>query len=181
VVPGWLTQVSAFTVFLSIGAVGFLFLLISLMFGELFTHFDHSFDHGHDQGGPSILSSRVVGVFITAFGGFGAVATSYGYSVFPASGMGLVSGMVFGAIIYYFAKFLYGQQASTEVRSTDIAGRAARVIVAIPSGGVGQVRFQVGEELVDKVAKSHDGSALAANSIVRILEVYGEMVIVRAE
>jgi len=73
---GWLTQVSAFTVFLSIGGLGFLFLLISLMFGELFAHFDHSFDHSHDQGGPSILSSRVLGVFVTAFGGFGAVATS---------------------------------------------------------------------------------------------------------
>jgi hypothetical protein len=179
--PDWLTQVSTFTVFLSIGAVGFLFLLISLMFGELFSHLDHSFDHGHDQGGPSILSSRVVGVFITAFGGFGAVATSYGYSIVPASGMGFVSGVIFGGIIYYFAKFLYGQQASTDVRSTDMAGRTARVIVAIPGGGVGQVRFQVGEELVDKVAKSHDGSALAANSIVRIQEVHGEMVIVRAE
>jgi len=95
--------------------------------------------------------------------------------------MGFVSGVVFGAIIYYFAKFLYGQQASTEVRTTDMAGRTARVIVAIPSGGVGQVRMQVGEELVDKVAKSHDGSALAANSIVRIQDVHGEMVIVRQE
>ncbi len=179
--PNWLTQVSTFSVFLSIGAVGFFFLLISLMFGELFGHFDHSFDHGHDQGGPSILSSRVVGVFITAFGGFGAVATSYGYSIVAASGMGFVSGMVFGAIIYYFARFLFGQQASTEVRSVDMAGRTARVIIAIPSGGVGQVRFQVGEELVDKVAKAHDGSALAANSIVRIQEVHGEMVIVRQE
>jgi len=41
--------------------------------------------------------------------------------------------------------------------------------------------MQVGEELVDKVAKSHDGSALAANSIVRIQDVHGEMVIVRQE
>ena len=179
--PDWLTQVSAFTVFLTIGAVGFLFLLISLMFGELFSHFDHSFDHGLDKGGPSILSSRVVGVFITAFGGFGAVATGYGYSILPASGVGFASGVVFGAIIYYFAKFLYGQQASTEVRTTDMAGRTARVIVAIPNGGVGQVRMQVGEELVDKVAKSHDGSALATNSIVRIQDVQGEMVMVRQE
>lgn len=100
---------------------------------------------------------------------------------FNTGRMGFVSGVVFGAIIYYFAKFLYGQQASTEVRTTDMAGRTARVIVAIPNGGVGQVRMQVGEELVDKVAKSHDGSALATNSIVRIQDVQGEMVIVRQE
>jgi membrane protein implicated in regulation of membrane protease activity len=179
--PDWLTQLSAFTVFLGIGAIGFVFLLISLIFGELFEHFDHSFDHDHDVGGPSVLSSRVLSVFITAFGGFGALASNYGYSVLPSSAVGFGSGVVFGAIIYYFAKFLYGQQASTEVRSADIAGQTARVVVAIPGGGVGQVRLQVGEELIDKIAKSHDGSAVSANTLVKIQEVHGEMVVVRPQ
>lgn len=179
--PPWLTQISAFTVFLAIGAVGFIFLLISLVFGELFEHFDHSFDHDHDQGGPSVLSSRVLSVFVTAFGGFGALATSYGYTILPASGVGFASGLVFGSIIYYFAKFLYSQQASTEVRSTDIAGRTARVIVAIPKQALGQVRFQIGEELIDKIARSQDGAAIAENTIVQIVEAHGEMVIVRKQ
>ena len=180
--PDWLTQVSAFTVFLAIGAIGFAFLLVSLLFGELFEHFDHSFDHDHDLGGPSILSSRVLSVFITAFGGFGALATNYGYTILPASGVGFASGVVFGGIIYYFAKFLYGQQASTEVRASDLAGRTARVIVTIPGGGgLGQIRMQIGEELVDKIARSQDGAAIPENSVVQIQEVHGEMVIVRPQ
>jgi membrane protein implicated in regulation of membrane protease activity len=179
--PAWLTQVSQFTVFLAIGAVGFIFLLISLVFGELFEHFDHSFDHGYDQGGPSVLSSRVLSVFVTAFGGFGALATSYGYTILPASGVGFASGLVFGGIIYYFAKFLYGQQASTEVRAADIAGRTARVIVAIPKQALGQVRLQIGEELVDKIARSQDGAAISENTVVQIVEAHGEMVIVRKQ
>jgi membrane protein implicated in regulation of membrane protease activity len=179
--PDWLTQISAFTVFLGIGAVGFVFLLISLIFGELFEHFDHGLDADHDLGGPSVLSSRVLSVFITAFGGFGALASNYGYGVLPSSVVGFGSGVVFGGIIYYFAKFLYGQQATTEVRSADIAGRTGRVVVAIPGGGVGQVRLQIGEELVDKIARSRDGSAVAANTLVKIQEVHGEMVIVQPQ
>jgi len=172
-----MTQLSAFTVFLGIGAVGFIFLLISLAFGGIFEHFDHSFDGG-DHGGPSILSTRVLSVFVTAFGGFGALASNAGYGLLPSSGIGFASGVVFGSIIYYFARFLFGQQASTEVRASDMAGRTARVIVSIPANGVGQVRVQIGEELLDKIAKARDGAAVPENSIVRIDEVYGEMVVV---
>jgi membrane protein implicated in regulation of membrane protease activity len=178
-VPDWLSQVSAFTVFLGIGGIGFLFLLISLIFGEVFEHFDSSFDHDLDHGGPTVLSPRVMSVFITAFGGFGAMATHYGLTILPASGVAFISGVVFAAVIYYFARFLYGQQATTEVRSADITGRIARVTVAIPGGGVGQVRLQVGEEIFDKVARSTDGAAIGLNAIVEIQEVLGEVVIVR--
>jgi membrane protein implicated in regulation of membrane protease activity len=170
--------VSAFAVFIGIGCVGFLFLLVSLVFGELFEHFDHSFDHDLDHGGPSFLSSRILSVFITAFGGFGALATHYGLSMLPASGVGFASGAFFATIIYYFARFLYGQQASTTVGSADIAGRTARVIVAIPAGGVGQVRFRIGDELVDKIAKSNGSKPVPENTVVKIEEVHGEMVIV---
>ena len=177
--PAWMSQMSAFTVFLGIGAVGFVFLLVSLIFGELFEHFDQSIDHDLDHGGPSVLSSRVLSVFITAFGGFGALAVNAGYGIPAASGVGFASGVAFGSVIYYFARFLYGQQASTQVQSSDLAGRDARVIVAIPKGGVGQVRIQVGEELVDKIARCKNDAAVPENSIVKIEQVHGEMVIVR--
>ncbi|MGH9675222.1 MAG: hypothetical protein ACRD44_18780 [Bryobacteraceae bacterium] len=179
--PDWLSQISTFAVFLGLAGIGFLFLLVSLVFGGLFEHFDHSFDHDLDHGGPSFFSSRVLSVFITAFGGFGALATRYGLSIAPASAIGFASGVFFAGIIYYFARFLYGQQASTELRSHDISGRMARVTVTIPAGGVGQVRMQIGEELVDKIAKSHDAASISENTVVRIQEVLGEVVIVRPQ
>jgi hypothetical protein len=52
-------------------------------------------------------------------------------------------------------------------------------VVAIPAGGVGQVRCRVGEELVDKIAQSADGAAIPENVPVRIAEVLGETVVVR--
>jgi membrane protein implicated in regulation of membrane protease activity len=178
--PDVLAQVSAFSVFLAIAALGFLVLLLSLMFGEIFGHFgDGHFDMGHDA--PSFFSARIMSVFITAFGGFGAIATHYGLDILPSSGVGFVSGLFFASIIYSFARFLASQQATTEVRTADLMGQHARVVVAIPAGGVGQVRFRVGEELVDKIARSNDGAPIPENAIVTVGELLGEVVVVRRE
>jgi hypothetical protein len=105
--PGWLAEMSGFSVFLTIAAIGFLFLLVSLCFGEIFGHFgDVHFEHD----GPGFFSVLIMSVFITAFGGFGALATESGLSTLPASGVGLASGTLFAFLIYAIARFLYGQQ-----------------------------------------------------------------------
>ncbi len=179
--PGWLTELSAFTAFLGIAGVGFCFLLISLIFGEIFDQFgggDAGFDHDLGHGGPGFLSTRVIAVFVTAFGGFGAVATNYGLAPLPASGVGFLSGVFFAGLIYAFARFLWAQQATTETRTSDLVGQSARVIVAIPSAGVGQVRCQLGEQLVDKIARASDDEAIPENAVVRIEQVLGETVLV---
>ncbi len=178
--PDWLSQISAFSIFLAIAAVGFVFLLISLVFGEVFEHFgDGGFDHDLDHGGPGFLSTRILSVFVTAFGGFGAIGTNYGLGPVAASGLGFASGVVFASIIYGFARFLWGQQATTELRTADLVGQNARVVVAIPKGGVGQVRCRLGEELVDKIARSQTDEPIPENAVVLIEEVLGETVVVR--
>jgi len=175
----WIANLSAFSVFLAIASVGFVLLLASLVFGELFEHFDTSLDHDLGHGGPGIFSTRILSVFVTAFGGFGAVGTYYGLSTLASSGVGFVSGTGFALIIFAFARFLYGQQASSEVLTTDLVGQSARVVVGIPADGVGQVRCRVGEELIDKIARTRDGSPIAENVMVRIEEVLGDTVVVR--
>jgi membrane protein implicated in regulation of membrane protease activity len=174
-----LLPLSAFSVFLAIAAVGFLFLIISLFFGEIFEHFDGGLDHDLDHGGPGFFSTRIISVFITAFGGFGAIATDQGLGPLPASGMGAVSGFLLAAPVYFLAKFLFGQQASSESRSQDLVGKVGRVVVAIPAGGVGQIRCTIGEELVDKIARGREPQAIAENTPIIVEEVVGETVVVR--
>jgi membrane protein implicated in regulation of membrane protease activity len=178
--PAWLPGVSQFTVFLAIAAVGFTVLLVSLVFGELFDHigFDHDVDHDLGHGGPGFFSARVMSVFITTFGGAGAVATYYGLAPLPASGIGFGTGFVFAWIIFAFARFLYSQQVTSEVRLADLVGRHARVTVGIPPGGIGQVRCQVGEELVDKIARTSGSGGIPENTSVVISDVLGEVVVV---
>ena len=172
-------QLNAFTVFLAIGAVGFLLLLISLVFGEIFDHFGDGLDHDLDHGGPGFFSARVMSVFVTAFGGFGAIATHYGLSPLPASSIAFVGGVALATPIYFFARFLYDQQSSSEMRTQDLVGQVGRVVVTIPAGGVGQVRCRIGDELVDRIARGRDPVVIAENDAVVVEEVIGETIIVK--
>ena len=176
---------SAFAVFLGIASIGFLVLIMSFLSGELFDHGDlagHDADfHGdvHGGGAVSIFSSRILSVFVTAFGGFGAIGIHLGHSTEVSTAWGVVGGLVFGTIIYLFASFLYSQQASSEVRISDLAGNTAQVSVSIPKAGVGQVRCRLGESVVDKIARSQDGEPIPVNTVVKIEAVLGETVVVR--
>lgn len=173
---------SAFGIFLGIAAIGFLFLMVSFVFGEVFGHADlagHDADVHGDVHGVSFFSTRVLSVFVTAFGGFGAIGVHLHYGIEIATAIGLVGGIIFGALIYLFASFLYSQQASSDIRVGDLVGRAAQVSVAIPAGGVGQVRCALGESVVEKIARAEDGGSIPAHTSVTILSVLGETVVVR--
>ena len=174
--PEFLANISALWVFLAIAALGFIFLLVSLLFGELLDGFD--LGDGLDHGGPGFFSTQVISVFVMAFGGFGAIAISQGFGIFPSSFIGAGGGLVLGGIVLAFARFLYGQQASSTITSADLVGRTAQVTVGIPAGGFGQVRCLVGESAVDKLARTRDGEPLPFNALVKIEEIVGESVVV---
>jgi hypothetical protein len=174
---------SAFGVFLGIAAFGFFFLLFSFLGGDLFGHGDlggHDIGaHGEVHGGVSFFSTRVLSVFVTAFGGFGAIGTNLGYSTGVSTVMGLGGGVLFGGMIYLFASFLFSQQASSDIRMSELVGGTAQVTVAIPKGGVGQVRMTMGESAVEKIARAHDGGEISVGTLVKIDSVEGEAILVR--
>jgi hypothetical protein len=169
----------AFAVFVAIGAFGFLFLLISLFVGELFDHGADLVHSGFEHGGPSFFSTRVLSVLVTAFGGTGAIATQMGAGIVTSSLIGGLSGVFFAGIIFAFARFLFSQQSSSDVRREDLIGRTAEVTVTIPPGGLGQVRCLVGETLVDRIAKAADGQTIVVHSVVTIESDTGQSVVVR--
>ena len=170
-------------IYAAIGAFGFLFLLVMLFVGEIFGA-DHdvgghdiSADHG-DHGGPSIFSARIMASFLTAFGVGGVVARYYNLSHPASSGVGVAAGIVLAGIVYQFARLLYSQQASSEVRMPALVGRSAEVSVAIPEGGVGQISLTYGGERSEHIARSEDGRALARGAAVVISGLRGDTVIV---
>jgi hypothetical protein len=165
------------TIFLVIGIVGLLFLLVSLIVGDVFEAlgFDFGLDASHDFG---IFDSRVIAVFLTAFGGFGAIGTSLGYSAFGGSLFGLLGGAAFGAIVFYFGKLLYNQQSSSSVSTENLIGRTAQVIVGIKPDGLGQISCRVGEERVEKLARTVGGEEIKAGQLVRIESIGSDSVIV---
>lgn len=176
--PEFFSNISSLLVFLAIAAIGFIFLLVSLLVGDIFDSFgiDSGLDGGAD--GHGLLDSRVISVFVTAFGGFGAIGIQAGLGIVASSLMGLAGGVVLGGLVSLFARFLYKQQSSSSVSTGQLIGRTAQVIVAIAPGGVGQISCRIGEERVEKLARSKDNSEIKAGAMVRVDEVAGGSVIV---
>lgn len=170
----------------AIGAFGLLFLLIMLFVGEVFGG-DHEvhvetdvggadIDHG---AGPSVFSGRIIASFLTAFGVGGVIARYYGLSHPVSSGLGFVAGVVMAAIVYEFAKLLYSQQASSEVRMTSLIGQTGEVTIGIPEGGVGQVTLTVGGERSVHIARQADGRGIPPGAGVVITALRGDSVVVQ--
>jgi len=174
-----MTDFSLMTIFLAIGALGFLFLLVSLIVVDIFDWigFDSGvgLDTSHDFG---VFDSRVIAIFLTAFGGFGAIGTSLGYGAAVSSLFGIAGGIAFGALVFYFGRFLYRQQSSSSVTEADLIGRTAQVVVPIHANQIGQIACRVGEERVEKIARARDGVEIKAGQLVYIEEITGDSVIV---
>lgn len=176
--PEFLSNISSLGIFLVIAAIGFVFLLVSLVVGDIFDSF--GFDTGVDGGadGHALLDSRVLSVFVTAFGGIGAIGIQMGLSIVASSLLGLAGGVVLGGLVSLFARFLYKQQSSSSVGVAQMIGRTAQVTVSIAPGNLGQISCRIGEERVERLARSRDNVEIKAGAMVRVEEVAGDSVIV---
>lgn len=171
-------------VFIAVGAIGFLFLAISIIIGDLFEAFDVDFDTDFDTdaGGGSdigVLDSRVISVFLTAFGFIAALMLQFGGNPVLSVAVGLGSGVLFGGLIVAFGYFLHTQQASSNVSEKDLIGRTAQVVVGIKPEGIGQISCKIGEERVEKLARVREGAKeIKAGETVFIEEITGDSFIV---
>ncbi len=172
-----MTETGLISVFLIIGGLGFLFLMISLIVGDLFDAFqiDLDLDTNGDFG---LFDSRVVSVFLTALGFVGAISVWFGFSALVAGLFGVATGIALGAFVFAFGYLLHKQQASSSVSDRDLIGRTAQVTVGIKPGGIGQISCLIGDERVEKIARSKYDEEIEAGKTVFIEEVSSEAIIV---
>jgi len=174
-VTEFFSGITALTVFLAIAGLGLTFLVVALVFGELFDAGDL---HDGTADGHGIVDSRAIAVFITSFGGFGAIGIQLGLGVAGSSLLGLFSGFALAGLVTLFGRFLHSQQASSSVGNAQLVGRTAQVTVMIPSGGIGQVSCRIGEERIERLARSREDTDLRPGMLVRIEEFAGDSAIV---
>jgi len=172
---------SVLVVFLIIAAVGFVCLLLSFLLGDLFEHLNADIDLNSGNDGIALLDSRVISIFLTAFGGAGAICSRLGFDVTISSVGGLLGGITFGGIVFYFGRLLYRQQATSSVGAHQLIGRTAEVVVAIQPGSVGQISCRIGAERIEKLARTKNDSEIKVGSQVKILEIAGESLIVEVD
>lgn len=172
------TNMNLIVLFAIIGGVGFVFLIASLVLGDIFEMFGADADIGGDGHDFGLFDSRVIAVFITAFGGFGMIGTWSGLGPVASSLLGLLGGVIFGGVISAFGRFLVGQQSSTSVTDDDLIGRTAQVTVTIKPGELGQITTRIGDERVEKLARTSSDEEIKTGSIVKVAAIAGDSVIV---
>lgn len=96
-------------------------------------------------------------------------------SVLWTAGAGLVVSLVAEAILVYLPN---RRQVEETLTAVDADGREARVVIAIPPGGVGEVAFRDGDGDVHLGARSAGGEAIAPDMRVRIERVSHRVAIV---
>jgi hypothetical protein len=141
--------------FAVVGTVGFVFLLITLLIGELFDFGEGLIDDisGGDtttdvgESSPSILSSRVLAAALTGFGAFGYAAASLGANDALAIIVAIGGFAFIGAGVFYLVvKPLHKQQFNATLNQQSYVGRSATV--TLPIGGIqaGAVEFIDGNQ-----------------------------------
>lgn len=156
-------------IFAAIGAVGFVLLLVSLFLGDLFELGD-SVD---SDAGPSWFNTQVISASLVGFGVFGYIADNFGLPeifLWPIACLGFFS---IGAVTFYgVVRPLRRQESNSHVMRDSYKNQIARVILAIPPKGTGQVAFYNSNGVyVTQVAESHEDTELPAGSSVLIYEV----------
>jgi membrane protein implicated in regulation of membrane protease activity len=84
-------------------------------------------------------------------------------------------------LVFLFGYFLYSQQSSSSVSTEDLIGRTAQVVVGIQPNQLGQISCRIGEEKIEKLARTIDGTEIKAGAIVRIEQVAGDSVLVSVD
>jgi hypothetical protein len=162
--------------YLAIFLLGFLFLVITFVAGEVF---DFLGDHLSHDGDPShALSGKTIAAGMTAFGATGMITRVYHFGTGLSVIVSLLAALSFGALIAWLMGVIYQQTASSNVSTSSLRGHIAEVTIGIPVGSFGEVLLASFESTRQLPARSSDGSAIPAGSRVRVVETLGNVVVV---
>jgi membrane protein implicated in regulation of membrane protease activity len=156
-----------------IAAAGLLFLIVSLVVGEVLDFLDFDFDDGVHP-----LSSKVIAVGLTTFGSVGMITQYYDFNALLSALTSGVAALLLGAVMWWILNALYRGSASTDVNITSMVGRRAQVTVGIAAASVGEVLVAGADSTRHILARSRDGQPIPAGSTVRIVESLGNVVLV---
>jgi membrane protein implicated in regulation of membrane protease activity len=170
-------------IFISIALAGFIVVAGTFLFG-------HDHDAGHDHGGGhdagasdseatiSVFSGKVLATLLMGFGAAGAIARNYDLGYLNSSLIGLLCGVLLGALMYLVLGLFYKQQASSLVSTSSAVGCTGRVTLAIPEGAQGEVGIQLDGQYCSFLASSSDGHPLAKGQSVRVVKTIGSELVV---
>jgi membrane protein implicated in regulation of membrane protease activity len=170
--------------------VGFVFTIVSAIFGHEFGGHDVHVDVGHahtgghaatetGQGGMpglSLLSPTVIASFVTAMGGFGMIlaridATKPLWISLPLS---VIGGLLIAAAVFFLFNAIFKLvQGSSESCVASLIGKSATIITPIPAGGVGEIAYVQGGTRYTAPARTSAEEPLPQGKTVYIVRIDG--------
>ncbi|MCL2171125.1 MAG: hypothetical protein FWB71_03135 [Defluviitaleaceae bacterium] len=156
--------------------VGAGFVVLSMVFGELFSALESGVGAGTIPFKPLLIA-----MFLTIFGGLGLI----GRIIFPGADLFVAMGAtfigIFAALIIYrgtIAKMIRWQNTNTHDKKS-LVGHAAKVVEAIAQGGYGKITYSINQKIVSGPAKSENGAAIERNAPVEIVGIEKSTYVVR--
>lgn len=163
-------------IFATIFGVGFLILIINLIFGG---DGDADMDADGPAGGPNIFSFRILSLLMVGFGaiGFGTRSTTE-WSMFACSMAGIGGAVITGTIGYFILRAFYSSQATSLIEDSDVVGQMANLIDSIGENSNGQIACVIRGREITFLARSQDGKPIDKSKPVKIVSMTGNIVTV---
>lgn len=136
---------------------------------------DTDIDIGDLDGGPGILSLRLIMAFIIGFGLGGFLAIAYNW-IIPHWLVGIIGGLLIYYLVYLLLRLLYNQQSSTQISHLSQKGRKATVSIAIQKGKVGQIKvsdFKTGLTSYMTASSYLEDEEFGKNEVVIVKSIAG--------
>jgi len=178
---------SAYLVYLFCLVVGFVFVLVSAVFGHAFGdhgHFDSGGGHadaGGDGGGVSMFSPIVMASFVTSFGAFGLIFNELKLTQEPLVSVPLslvCAFLVALVLVGVLSKVVRAADSSSESQVATLVGQPATVITAIPAGAVGEIAYVQAGTRYTAPAREESGALVPTGAAVTITRIVGSQVYV---
>jgi len=144
------------------------FIVLSLVFGEVFD----------GVGGP-FLQPTVIALTLAVTGGVGLILSPRvgSYLAFPPSA---AAGLAAGFMLYRFVILPLRRLEHTSSHDKQaLIGSTARVVLSIPQGGYGKIKYNVTGAVVTSPAKSEDGTEINKDTDVVITHIKNNAYYVR--
>lgn len=152
------------TAFLIIGAVGVLLVVVSVFLGDVL---DGLFEFEHFEVGDGVLSTPVIGAFLAAFGGGGALLIEgLRLSLLGSVAGAAVAGAALGGITLVVLRSLMHMPTDATPRTGDLVGAIGRVVTRVPAGGLGEIIVVSGGQRLKLSARADAPVANGATVIV---------------
>ncbi|MCL2575213.1 MAG: NfeD family protein [Defluviitaleaceae bacterium] len=150
------------TAFFICFGVGTGFVVLTMLFGQVFGALDVDFD----TGATSPFKPIFIALFLCTFGGLGLMFYRF-LDIYLTIIIASLGGLLLTFLLFRFVLIPLKRWQNTNTHEKQsMIGRTAKVTETIQQGGYGKITYTVNEKIVSGPAKSEDG-----NQIIRGTEV----------